>query len=166
MPKTIICTAKEDGSLQMTDYQRGTFRDFIKLQKGERIRLILEEYLPESRHQRAFYHGAVLTLWAYLDGKDYKDARTLEIMHEIAKTEFNPEVFILNGKEHRVGKSSKGKLNEGYLETIIDYLQENYAIDPGKVLNVELYKRFRDQIYGLGRYDTFIDYLVAMHMLP
>lgn len=165
MSKTIICLAQENGSLGMTPYQRITFQEFIKGNKGDRIRVTLEEYVPESKAQRAFYHGAVLVLWAYLDGKDYRDSRTLEIMHEIAKAEFNPEIFMLNGKEHRVGKSSKGKLNEGYVESIIDYLQENYGIDPAKVLNVDLYKKFRDQIYGFSTYDCFIDYMVAMNLL-
>jgi hypothetical protein len=121
---------------------------------------------PESRDQRKFYHGAVLTLWAYLDGKDYKDPAVLDDQHEIAKLEFNPKVEVSNGKTYRIGQSSKGKLNQGFIEKIIDYLEENYAIDRTQVLDPKHYKDFRDRIYSSGEFDTYIDYLVSLRRLP
>lgn len=128
--------------------------------------MTIEPTLPESRNQRAFYHAAVLVLWAYLDGKNYRDSLVLEQMHEIAKREFNGEVMVVNGTPHKVSKSTKGLLNKGYLERVIDYLVESYGIDQGAVLNPEIYKKFRDEVYPFtSKYDTFIDYLRDMKLL-
>ncbi len=149
----------------MTEYQRATLKEFIKENAGRRLRMVIEEMTPESRNQRKFYHGAVIPLWAYLDGKDYKDGLVLDQLHEIAKREFNGEVIMVAGKAQLVGKSTKGLLAKGFLERVIDYLVENYGIDPAKVLNVDLYKKFRDEIYGFSQYDTFIDFMVAQKII-
>lgn len=162
---TLIVLAKEDGGVAMTDYQRATYRDFIKKNAGKKVRIVAEELTPESKNQRRFYHGAVLTLWAYLDGNDYKNPKVLEHYHEFAKKEFNPEILIINGKKERFGKSTKGELNHGYVEKVIENLVDQYGIDPAKVLNVELYKKFRDQINIMGDYDTFIDYMIDVNIL-
>ncbi len=112
------------------------------------------------------YHGAYLPLWAFLDGKDYKDSAVLEVLHEVAKLEFNPTVVVVNGKEKKIGKSTKGKLNKGFMERILDYLIENYAIDPAEVLNPDHYKDFKDRIYPYTtKYDTYIDYLLDLGVL-
>lgn len=148
-----------------SDFSRDRFRKFLKENEG--IILTIKPELPESKNQRAFYHGAVLPLWAYLDGKDYKDSDVMNQMHEVAKREFNGEIIMINHKPEKVGKSSKGLLNDGYLERIITYLAENYAIDPVVVLNPELYKTFRDTIYPFDtKYEDFIDYMQDLNLLP
>lgn len=146
------------------DYQRDKFRQLLKENEGIRVKIELDT--PESTNQRAFYHGAVLPLWAYLDGKDYRDGDILNQLHEIAKREFNGEIIMIHGKPEKVGKSTKGLLRSGYLERVIDYLVENYGIDQGLVLNPELYKKFRDEIYPFDtKYDTFIEYMKDLNLL-
>lgn len=155
---------KPEGGLEFSEYGRAKFIKFLKENPG--VRLTIEPDLPESRNQRAFYHGAVIVLWAYLDGKDYRDGLVLEQMHEVAKREFNGEIMMVNGTPHKVSKSTKGLLNKGYLERVIDYLVESYGIDQGLVLNPEIYKKFRDEIYPYtSKYDTFIDYMRDIKIL-
>ncbi len=152
--------AREDGGLEFpSGFARDKFRAYLKENIG--LRLEISPIVPESPRQRAYYHGAVLPMWAFLDGLDYKDVGILEQMHEIAKREFNGEIIVVNGKKQKVGKSSKGLLNSGYLERVIDYLVENYAIDPGAVLNPDQYKYFRDAIFPVSDHEDYIDYLLS-----
>lgn len=152
--------ARDDGGLQFpSDFAREKFKQYLKENAG--IRLEISPFVPESSKQRAYYHGAVLPMWAFLDGKDYKDTHVLEYMHEVAKREFNGEIVVVNGKKQKVGKSSKGLLNSGYLERVIDYLVENYAIDQGAVLNPDQYKYFRDVIFPVSDHEDYIDYLLS-----
>lgn len=139
-------------------------KDYSKKHEGQRFDLI--PYTPESKYQRNFYHGAILKLWAYLDGKDYTDDSVIDQYHETAKIEFNGEIFT-TGKliSHKIGKSTRGELNKGYLERIIDYLEENYAIKREEVLNPLHYKDFRDRIYMQGKYKDYIVYLVDLRLL-
>lgn len=139
------------------------FKEWALKHKG--VRIVIEPFVPESRKQRKFYHGAVIPLWVYLDGRDYKDPEKLDQYHEVAKREFNGEVIKIGKKVERVGKSTKGVLNKGFLEKVIDYLIESYAIDPSKILNPEEYKRFRDMIYMDGAFEDYIDYLKAKSYL-
>lgn len=162
---TIIALAKEDGTILTTPYQDVLKRKFAKENAGKRIRITIEKVTPESNKQRRMYHGAYLTLWAYLDGKDYRDPQLLADYHEIAKLEFTPTVVMVNGEPKKIGRSSKGNLNE-LMEKLLDYLVENYGIDPAKVLDPELYKKFRDTIWPFTpKYETFIDYLLDLKYL-
>ncbi len=164
--KPFLARAQPDGALEMSDYQRLTMRQYIKDNAGSRMRLTIDKETPESNKQRAFYHGAIIPLWAYYNGQDYKDSHVLAQLHEVAKLEFNPEVIFVDGRERKIGKTSKGKLNEGYLERIIDYLTEQYAVDPSKELNPDTYKHWRDTIYPFDtKYDTFIEYLIDMKLI-
>ncbi len=119
---------------------------------------------PESKNQRGFYHGGVLVLWAYLNGWDYKDNSTLAFLHDKAKEEFNGEMVILDGKKVIKGKSTKGRLSE-HLEDVISYLEDEYAVDRKKVLDVKQYKHWRDAIYPFGGADTYIEYLIEIKKL-
>lgn len=145
------------------DFMREKFVKFVKFHEGKRV--FITPTFKESDKQRGFYHGAVITLWAYLDGKDYTDGEVLKHIHEIAKMEFNPEAFVLNGKVYKVGKSTIGKLNEGYIEKIIDSLEENYGIDRTKVLDPKEYKKWRDEVYPFGGPEDYIDYLLELNLL-
>lgn len=150
-------------SFGLTDFWKAKLHDYIVKLGGE-CRGYLIILLPESRKQRKFYHGAVLTLYAYLNGLDYRDNEVLDFLHEELKREFNGEDIILDGKRKRMGRSTRGHLKE-YLDRVIDYLEEQYGIDRGIVLNPELYKKFRDEIYGEGEFDTFIDYMKSLKLL-
>lgn len=161
-----IAVAKEDGGLQMSEYQRQSFRQFLKDNAGRKVRLELEKEYVESRKQRKMYHGAYLPLWAYLDGKDYKDAHVLADMHEAAKMEFNPQVVVIHGKAVTIGGSTRGELNKGFMDRFLNNLIDNYGIDPAKVLNPDHYKHFRDAIWPFTeKYDTYIDYLRDLKLL-
>lgn len=137
---------------------------WLKKNAGARLELI--HLLPESRKQRKFYHGAVLPLWAYLNGHDYKDSDVLHWIHEYAKAEFNGEMVIFDGKPQKRGLSTKGKLGV-YVEKVIEYLVEQYAIDQREVLDPERYKYWRDVLFPSGdtACDNYIDYLIAIKVL-
>lgn len=161
-----IARGKPDGGLEMSEYQRNTFRQFVKDNTGDLIRLVMEREHPESRKQRKMYHGAYLSLWAYLDGKDYKNHAVLKDLHEVAKLEFNSKVVVVNGKTKKIGQSTKGVLNKGFMERFLEYLVENYGIDPGQVLNPVHYKDFKDRVWPYTtKYDTYIDYLLDLKLL-
>ncbi len=163
--KTFIALAKEDGTLMMTPHQDATKRQYVKDNPG-RMRITLQTMKVESRKQRGFYHGGVLSLWAYLDGKDYKNADIIARYHEVAKLEFNPTIEIVNGEPKKIGGTTTDGHLQKHIEDCIDYLVDNYGIDPGIVLNTKLYKKFRDTVIGYtDKYDTFIDYMHDLKLL-
>lgn len=162
---TIIGKAQPDGGIDMSDYSRDSMRRFIKENAGSRIRLKIDRETPESSKQRKYLHGAVISLWAYLDGQDWRSSALLDHMYELAKIEFNGEWLTVSGKAHRVGMSTKGKLNEGFIEKVIDFLEEQYGIDREEVLNPEEYKHWRDVIYPAGGPETYIEYLESLNRL-
>lgn len=135
----------------------------LKTHCGENrgMRYLVEPMLPESIDQRAFYHGAVVAMFCFFqEHLDHKNSKDLEWAHEFLKTHFNGEMRIINGRKHFAGKSTKGRLNKGYIDRVIDYLEEQYAIDRVLVLNSEDYKYWRDVIYAQGGPKYYIDYLV------
>lgn len=122
--------------------------------------------IPDSKKQRGFYHGAVIPLWAYLDGKDYTDHRVLNDLHEVAKMESNGIVIVVNGEPRKIGRTTSGKLRDGYIDRVIAYLEQNYGIDRMACLNPEDYKRFMAEVYSFGKYETYIDYMIDVGTLP
>jgi hypothetical protein len=159
------------GKLEIGKYNRKLLNDFLKNPSNENIVISVESRTPESKNVRRFYHGAILPLWAYLNGWDYRKAERIEYLHNHAKMEFNGEIDMLEGKEIKVGMSTKGLLiendkhNSGYLERIINYLEENYGIDREKVLNPEHYKKWADEVYSVGMCDDYIAYLRELKFL-
>ena len=160
---TFLAQSKNGRLSASSEYTAALLRK--DLAENDGARYSIERLTPESGKQRRFYHGAVIPLWAFLNGYDYKDSNTLEWLHHEAKKEFNGEVVMLDGKPAKRGKSTKGALNKGYLERIIDYLEEQYGIDRTQVLNPEKYKDFRDRIYPYSTYDSYIDYLIDIGLL-
>jgi len=153
-----------DGNLNVgSDYNRLRLRKDLAENPGAKYKI--ERITAESKSQRGFYEGAVITLWIYLDGHDYRDARIHKHYHGEANKEFNGEMIMRSGKLEKIGLSSKGKLNDGLVESVIEYLEENYAIDRTKVLDPEHYKYFRDVIYSNGEFDSYIDYLKHLNRL-
>jgi hypothetical protein len=161
----------KNGKLEIGDYNRRLLNDFLKQKKNQGRKIAIQDRVPESRKQRAFYEGAVIPMWAFLNGYDFKDGDVLGFLREEAKREFNGEIVIRDGKKVKRGKSTVGLLGEndqqssGFLERVIGYLEENYGIDRNKVLNPEHYKDFKDRIYMEGKYDTYIDYLKDLHFI-
>lgn len=143
---------------------RMIFLEYAKKHAGRQV--VIKTILPESENMRDFYHGAVLIMWAYLDGKDYHDPAVMEDYHELGKLEFNAKVIETKTGQKKVGQSTRGVLNDGYLEKLIDYLEENYGIKRQDALNPEHYKDFRDRIYMNGQYEDYIEYLQDLKLVP
>ena len=91
----------------------------------------------ESSKQRGFLEGAVIPLWIYLDGNDYKDTIKQKQYHEYMKEEFNPEMVKISGKMVKVGASTKGQLSGEYgiVNKVID--RQNGSIKPNKIQRLE-----------------------------
>lgn len=155
----------KSGTIHMpSEFARGAFKKHLVNNEGS-IFDVVKRTPEESRSMRKFYHGAIIPLWAYLDGKDYKDSAVLEAMHEVAKLEFNGDFIKIDGKTKRYGKSTIGKLNDGFLNRIIEYLSENYRIDTSVVLSPDLYKKWKNEIWPYGGPETFIDYMLELKLL-
>ncbi len=149
--------AREDGRMEFpNDSVRISFTDDMKANPG--VRYEVKRLMPESRHQRSFYEGAVICLWMWLDGKDHHDSRLHKKYHELANEEFNGEVEFIADKPVRVGKSSSGKLHE-IVDKVIDFLEEQYGIKRQDCLDPEDYKKFIDEIFMDGKYEDYIEYL-------
>lgn len=159
MSKFLARAAIENGKgkLEFSEYTRKAFNDFLVKNVGMRIEI--RAMLPESKNQRAFYHGAVVPLFAYLNDLDYRDHDTLEKVHKWLSMEFNGEVLVMQGKVKKIPQTTKGKLRDGYLEAVIDNMAEHYAIDPMVSLNPETYKKWRDEVFPFSDIDNFIDYM-------
>ena len=150
----------------LSDYSRAKLHDFVVAEGGE-IRAELVTLTPESRKQRKFLHGAVLSLWAYLNDLDYKDPKVMDYLFELAKREFTPDCITIDKKVQLFGKSSKGsKALNHLLEKIVDHLEEQYGIDRAECLNPDDYKYFMDEVFMHGEYDGYLDYLLKMNKLP
>lgn len=159
-----VSTIKPGGFDFGGDYNRDRFIAFTKKHIGARMGHML--LTPESSKQRDFYHGAVIPLIAFFqDGMSHRNSRDCDHIHEWMKLEFAPEMISIGGKMKKVPGSSKGKLTDGYLDNVIDFLEENYGVKRQEVLDVGLYKKWKDEIYPNGGPDTFIDYMVEMNIL-
>jgi len=144
---------------------RDAFLKHCKFNIGKRF--IIQDLEPESSDQRGFYHGAVIPLWVWLDGYNHRDSVKNLQYHEYAKEEFNPEILIIGGKQRKVGASTKNKLKgeNGIINKVIDFLEEQYGIDRNEVLNPAQYKHWKDAIYPYEGADNYIDYLVSIKKL-
>lgn len=125
----------------------------------------LKPRYKESKKQRGFYHGAICALYAfYHDGLDHRNPSDLERVHEWLKIEFNGEFVTINGKANKIGKTTKGELNAGFLERCIEDLVTNYGLDE-QILDTNKYKHWRDTVYPHGGPGNYIDYLVDLKLL-
>jgi len=145
-----------NGKAGFTDYVKLSLQQDQKEHEGHIYQITRKS--RESKRGRGFLHGGVYTLWAYLDGKDYRDYKLIDWIHEEAKKEFNGEVLVFDGKRRLKGKTTKGILQE-FTEKVIEHLEENYGIKREEVLNPDDYKWFIDKVYSTGEYDDYIQYL-------
>lgn len=143
--------------LEMSEYTAKLYRQFLKDNQG--IRIKISSMTPESSKMRRFLMGAVIPLWTYLDGSDYRNSEVLANRFEAAKIEFNGMLVSYKGKTIKIGQSTKGEKLREFTEKMIDFLVEQYGIDPMKVLNVAAYKHWKDTVFPYSDIDNFIDYM-------
>jgi len=146
-----------------SDYNKQRFLEDARQNEGARYRI--ERITPESQKQRGFLHGAVYPLWVYLDENDHRDSNIIDHYHHEAKKEFNGGMIVRDGEMEKYGKSTKGVLNKGYLDRVIDNLEAHYGIDRGIVLDTKQYKHWKDDIYPAGGPDNYVDYMVEIGLL-
>jgi len=160
-----------NNKLALSDYNRRFWNDYLKNPENDGKVIAIIDRNPESKQQRRFLHGAILPLYSWLNNMNYRDSETLDWLYAELKKEFNGEIVILDGKEVLRGKSTKGLLAEndkqesGFIERVITYLESEYGIDRNKVLNVDSYAKFRDEIFSFSKYDSYIDYLITLNYL-
>ena len=147
----------KNGTACFSDYVKSSLLDDQKNHEGAIYQITRKS--KESKKGRGFLHGGVYTIWAYLDGKEYRNHKLIDWIHDYAKKEFNGTMLMFDGKRRLVGKTTKGMLPE-FTEKIIEHLEENYGIKREDVLNPEDYKYFVDKIYSTGKYDDYIIFLV------
>ena len=159
-----IATSSGDRLQLGSEFNKARFLKDLRENIGARYRI--EREVPESRNQRGFYHGAIIPLWIYLDGNDFRDSHIQAHYHNEAKKEFNGEWIVRAGKTEKVGRSTRGELNGGFLEKVIEFIEEQYGVDRNEVLNPEDYKIYRDTIQGNSNApENYIEYLVSLGRL-
>lgn len=149
---------------ELSEYWRSKVKQAVK-DAGAPIRAEIHTLLPESRNQRKYVMGGLIPLLVYLDGNDYRDSETCDRYFETFKREFTPETMVINGKVEVFGKSSKGgKALQQFTEKLQEFLNDEYGIAyDSKAVNVDEYKKFRDEIYSFSpEYEDWIDYCRKM----
>jgi hypothetical protein len=161
--KVFIGQAKDGGLNLGSEFNATRFRQFLKDNNGIRIRI--EPELPESRKQRKFFEGAVLPMIAfYQEGMDHNNPDHIYKIREWLKLEFNAEIAVLSGKAKKIAGSTKGKLEQGFLEKVLDWMtDQGYKTE---LLRPKDYLHWRDAIYPYGGPETYTDYLVSLKKLP
>lgn len=153
----------KEGALQFGTYTRAELKKFIRENPNMPFEIV--PMLPESRKQRNFFEGAICPLVAYYQyGMDFRNVTDVRRVRDWLKIEFNGELVTVGGKTTKVAMSTKRKLNQGFLERVIDWLVENYQ-PPHEALNPEKYKHWRDTIFPYGGADTYIEYLIETGIL-
>src|SRR3990167_8850963 len=105
----------EDGGLNFGTYTRIDLKKFAN--ENPNMPFELKPMLPESEDQRGFFEGGLCPLVAYYqEGMDYRSYKDRQKVREWLKVEFNVDLVVLGGKSHKIAKSTKNKLNQGFLE--------------------------------------------------
>lgn len=154
-----------DGGLSFGNYTRIDLKKFAK--ENPLMPFELKPMLPESEDQRGFFEGGLCPLVAfYQEGMDYRSSKDRQKVRDWLKIEFNGDLVALAGKTHRIAKSTKNKLNDGFLERVETWIIENYA-PPDEVFDTSVYKNWRDKLRPLGdsKAETYIDYLREIKLL-
>lgn len=158
---------KNDGSKKLEIKNLVLYEKILRsFNKNEVIEITLERKKKESAQQRKFYHSAVLSLWCYLDDKDWKDHDILDIQHEVAKQCFNSEITVSEGISYKIGKTSRGGALGELTEAIITHLEDQYGIKRQDCLDPVQFKYWKDAIFPTGQYDFYLSYLAAIGKLP
>jgi hypothetical protein len=153
----------KDGGMEFGTYTRNDLKKFIKKNPG--MPFEIKPLMPESIKQRGFFEACLCPLVTFFqEGMDHHNSDDVQKVREWLKLEFNSEMVEVGGKIHKIAQSTKKKLNQGMLEKIVGYLEENYA-PPSEALDPEFYKDWRDRIYPYGGPDNIIDYLISLNIL-
>jgi hypothetical protein len=160
-PIKVTTNEKRNGFHIESDFTRARLHEWMKEYRWFEIK----PYQRESRKQRGFYHGAICALYAYFhENLDHHNPDDIQKVHEWLKIEFNGEYVVIGDKSHKIGKTTQGELNLGFLERCINNLIENYGLDDA-VLETDRYKNWRDTVFPHGGPDNYIDYLVDIKLL-
>lgn len=164
-PPKFIGRFSEDGGLNFGAYTKIDLKKFAK--ENPNMPFELKPLLPESEDQRGFFEGGICPLIAfYQENMDYRSSKDQKKVREWLKIEFNSDLVSLSGKTHKIAKSTKNKLNDGFLERVIEWVDENYK-PPQEVFDTSFYKNWRDKLRPLGETKTenYIDYLLEIKRL-
>lgn len=159
----IFWAQSKEGKLSMgSEYNRIRFSEFLKKHDG--IRFKIDPLTPESNKQRKFFEGGIVALITYYQNNlNYRDTNDLKTVREWLKIEFNGAFITLGGKSVKVPMSTKGELNRGFIERVLDWMNENgYQTE---LLLPEDYKKWRDTVFPFGGPDNYIDYLLSINKL-
>jgi len=154
----------QQGRLNMNEHTKKMFIDFLR--ENEDVRMEIKSLTPESTRMRGFFEGGVLPFITFFqEGMNHGNYKDIHKVREWLKTEFNGDIVILGGKQHRVTKSTKGLLKE-FIERVMDWMgEQGYPIE---LLNPDDYKRWRDEIFPTGEIDSpdsYIDFLISIGKL-
>lgn len=160
---TVFNAQSVNGQLSLgSEYNKARFTSFLKENNG--MRLKIEPLTPESTKQRGYFEGAIVPFVTFFqEGYNYEDSEDLRRVREWLKLEFNGEQVNIMGKLEKVAKSTKGELNKGFLDRIMDWLVEQGY--PVEVLEPNKYKHWRDTLYPFGGPSTYIGYLLSINLL-
>jgi hypothetical protein len=162
-PPKFIGRFSEDGGLSFGTYTRIDLKKFAK--ENPKMPFELKPLLPESEDQRGFFEGGICSIVAYFqEGMDYRSYKDRKKVREWLKIEFNSDLVALKGKTNKIAKSTKNKLNDGFLERVVDWVIENYS-PPEELLDTKKYNYWRDVIFPTGKAETYIDYLKEIKLL-
>lgn len=154
---------KMDGGLDFGSQTLRLLKIFIK--KNPNMPFELKPIFPESKDQRGWFEGGLVPLIAYFqEGMDHHNNEDLRKVREWLKIEFNGDLVVLGGKSVKVGKTTKRKLNQGFLERVTDWLIENYS-PPVEAMDPVKYQDWKDRIYPQGGPDNYLDYLEKIGLL-
>lgn len=159
----IFWAQSKDGKFSLgSEFNAIRFREFLR--KNPNIRFKIDPITPESNKQRNFFEGAVVPLVTYYqEGYDYHEGEDCRVVRDWLKTELNGEFRTIAGKAVKIAKSTKGELNRGFLERVIDWMTDNgYQTE---LLMPADYKKWRDEIFPFGGPETYIDYLLEINKL-
>lgn len=158
---------KEDGSKKLEIKNLALYERTIRqFKEGSDVNITIEKKKKESAQQRKFYHSAVLSVWCYLDDKDWRDKEVIDAQHEVAKIAFNGEIVVSGGISYKIGKTSRGGALGELTEAIIDFLEDQYAVKRQDCLDPVQFKYWRDVIFPTGSHDFYLSYLASINKLP
>ena len=165
MSKVFLAQSDPTGNGKLSlgsDHNRARFADFLKANPG--IRLRIEAITPESWKQRKMFEGAYVPFVAYFqENMDYNDSDDCQKVRDWLKIEFNGTFITMGGKAIKVPKSTKGELNRGFMERVLDWMGENGM--PIELLSPVEYKNWHNKIRPYGGPASYLDYLVSVGKL-
>jgi len=158
-----ILTATKDGRMEFSsDYQKAQVKEWLTKHAGKPVKLTLHE----SPNQRRFFEGALIPIVIWCHGQNYKDWKTREAYRDVVCREFNGEIIPFGKSTRKIAKTTKGILNQGFIERIITWLETDFGIDRTLCLDSNDYKKYRDELRPFTNVpENYIDYLLKLNRL-